>query len=107
MPVHVILVCMSPDIVEEVMLGNVVAKKSDWVPPGMPVSGGGFCDCVMLGSPDWLCSHIPERGAVVRVYVMGGYVVVEMNLRVWPSADVSGTVGWGGGTIILLYVFGH
>ena len=92
-PAQMVLVCMPSDIAEKVVLGNVVAKKSDWVPSGIPVSGGGFCDCVMLGSPDWLCSHIPERGAVVRVYVMGGYVVVEMNLRVWPSADVSGTVG--------------
>ena len=92
-PVQMVLVCMSSGIAEKVVLGNVVAKKSGWVPTDIPVSGGGFCDSVMLGSPDWLCSHIPERGAVVKVYVMGGYVVVEMNLRVWPSSDVTGTKG--------------
>ena len=66
-PVHMILVCMSSDIAEKVVLGYVVAKESDWVPPGMPVSGGGFCDCVRGGSPVWLCSHMPERGVVVWV----------------------------------------
>ena len=92
-PAPMVLACMPSDITEKVVLGSVVAKKSDWVPFGIPISVGDFCDCVILGSPNWLCSHISARGAVVRVCVMGGHVVDEMNLRTWPPSDVSSTVG--------------
>ena len=36
------LVCMSPDNAEKVVLGDVIAKRFDWAPPGEPVSGGGL-----------------------------------------------------------------
>ena len=61
------LVCMSPDNAEKVVLGGVIAKRCDWVPPGKPVSGGGVRGCVRGGSPVWVCPHNPERAGVVCV----------------------------------------
>ena len=48
-PAHVVLACMPSGIANKVVLGDVAAKNPDWVPFGIPTSGGGFCECVMGG----------------------------------------------------------